>query len=128
LGVLTRVSGSRIPRGEILSLERLSDDDPELLLIERFGDVVEGPRLQSFDGVINRSMSGDHDHRKCRVDSECLAQEAHSIEHRHAQIADQKVNVTFLEYRKRLASIPNEVNFVPIARQLSAEHPPQVGF
>jgi hypothetical protein len=57
-----------------------------------------------------------------------LAEKLHPIEHGHAKVGDEKIDVIFLKTTERLATVGDEMHFVTISGQLRAENSPQIGF
>ena len=75
------------------ALQRLSQDPKQMLLIDRFGEKVVGSFLEcghcGFDGAIGR----EHDHRQGRLHRQGGGQQVLAGNFRHAQIADQRIEI-----------------------------------
>ena len=69
---------------ELLPLDRLADDDLQLLDVERLGDVVEGAGLERLDRRLGGGVGGDHDDGDGGVLGLDLAQEVDARSRRGA--------------------------------------------
>ncbi len=58
---------------ELARLQRLGDDLPDLVLVERLGDEVERAALERLDGGVDRAVRRDDDDGQLRVLDERLA-------------------------------------------------------
>jgi hypothetical protein len=116
----------RAPVGLAL-LDRLGHHLPDLLLLERLLDVVEGTGLDRRHGVVDAAEGGDHDDRRLRLPARGLAQHLHAVDARHLEVGDHHVDIAGDELQ-RLGAIGGLDHGVALALQNGAEDPPQVGF
>ena len=79
---------------ELLLAERPADDEHELVVVERLGDVVDGAALHGLDGVLGRGVGGDHDDRRRRGSSaRTLRQQVEAVAVGHLDVAEDDVGV-----------------------------------
>ena len=112
--------------GEGARAQRFLDDIPDVVLVERLGDVVKRARLQRFHRVVDRAMRRDDDHRQVWLQQERASQQLEPVEPRHAQVGDEHIDVLILEYAQRRFPISDRMHLVAIATELRSEHTTQV--
>jgi hypothetical protein len=109
---------------EAAFLQGITDDDLQLIDIERLDDVVVSSQLQRLDGALGRSVGGDHDHRRFGVGLLGLPQDLQSRLSRHRDIADDQIEIAALhELRGSLGRI-GERHRIPFLFEHDGEEVP----
>ena len=76
---------------EALALERPSDDEVDLVELERLGDVVVGPELHGLDRGLGGADGGDHDHHRLGGGLLRRAQDLEAVGGGHPEVGDDHV-------------------------------------
>ena len=110
---------------QALQLERLLDLDFHLLELERLLHVVERAVLHRLDGGRHRSERGHQDHRRRRVQRLGGAQHVEAVGAAHLQVADDDVEVAFVQPLERGVAVAGLVDLVPGGGQRQRQPPPE---
>jgi len=70
------------------ALDGVPQDEQDLVVLERFGDVVEGAALHGVDGGVDRRVGGDHDDGHVVVDLLQFVQDGKAVHARHHHVDD----------------------------------------
>ena len=106
---------------EQLLLERLLDDDADLVDLEGLGDVVVGAFLHRADRRLGAREGGDHDDDRLGRDLVRRAQQIEPRAARHLDVRDHDVELVFLEMGARGVEIPGRDDVVALAAEEDLE-------
>ena len=108
-----------------LQLERLLDLDFHLLELERLLHVVERAKLHRLDGGRHRAERGHQDHRRRGMQRLGGAQHVEAVGAPHLEVADDDVEVAFMQPLQRGVAVAGFVHFVPRGGQRQRQPPPE---
>ena len=108
-----------------LQLQRLVDLDLHLLDFERLLHVVEGAVLHRLDGGVDRPERGHQDERRGRVQRFRRAQHVEPVGAAHLQIADDDIEVAFVQLFDRGVAVAGLLDLVARRAECQREPAPQ---
>ena len=113
-------------RAELARLQRLGDDLPDFVLVERLGDEVERAALERLDGGVDRAVGRDDDHGQIGVFVEGALEERHPVDLRHLEVGDDEVDVVLPHQVEALLAVFRGQDVVSVPRELGRQDPPQI--
>ena len=105
--------------GEPPLVQPLADGEHHLFVLERLGDVVEGPLAHRLDGALDRGEGGDHHHHQVGIAPADLAQHLHAVHAGEHEVEEDEVDLLPLQDRQPLLAGGGGERRVPL---LADEH------
>jgi hypothetical protein len=76
---------------QVAALHGPAQDDQDLVLLQRLGQVVEGPLLHGVHGAVDRPVRGHERHTQTRLRGQELRQQVDAVHVRHLEVGEHHV-------------------------------------
>lgn len=100
---------------ERLLADRLFDDDADLVVDDRFGEVVEGAHLGRFDGAFDGAVTGDDDDDNVRGEALEVAEELGRFDAGHVNVGQEELEGRAFELAQGLLGVVSGAGVVAFA-------------
>ena len=100
--------------GQATALQALADGEPDLFVLERLGQVVEGALPHRLDRALDGGVGGDHDDDLVRVALADAAHDLPAVHVRQHQVEQHQVDLLLGEHGQRLLARGAADRVVPL--------------
>jgi len=115
-----------LPQGA--AFKRTANDQADFIIAKGFGNIVESAKLHCLDRFFTGRKGGDHDHQRLGRFFPHKTKKLDAGDIRHLDIADDQIEVGFLQQRLSPGAVGSGFDIVPLALQHDGENFAQTRF
>ena len=114
--------------GQLFLFRGVTDDELEVLHIERLGNIIVCTFLHGLNGGFGGGITGHHNNRRSRANTVDSIQNINTIGTRHVDIGDHDIITTALDHFDRNFAVASSLHFIALLTQGDGKHFPHALF